>query len=354
MMLFDSLLKPESVQWKNSPIKTELTKLQRVTVPDTHSASHTVSTSSRKQVVQRQSMSIEDHRKFVEEAASMFENSPFKPKLLQPELLESQTTLNKQQPQSQFELLFASPNESFEIAPYEYTEETEQVSQLDDSQRQEEVSSEPEQQDSDPEEEYPEETQPTGDVGDFQALLRVTTAQAVSMSQDSLDFAALRRPPDVAATANDVTTAKPSLSSSSSSNTTSNHTRMTDSHSYSSLTRGTIYKSPQLQATTTATNQPPQTTFVSSSSGSSDEPLEIDIETALSPGTASHQLFEQHVAYLEETHVALGLGPVQEVRVEVLRLLRTEYDALQEMVFRQAELDGFGDIISAASREGSS
>jgi hypothetical protein len=108
------------IEWKNSPIKTHSDSFQRVMV---HSQmSNATDSSDRKTAplsnkTENSVMSKDEQFTFLNMAATMFDDdTPIKTKI-------HANSNSDQKLTSQYDLLFASPNASFEVAPFEYHEE---------------------------------------------------------------------------------------------------------------------------------------------------------------------------------------------------------------------------------------
>ena len=176
-MIFNAVRKDEQLRWKNSPIKTDSASLHKVNIFSSAEKTTTATDNephhkNHKQLPPKQNMSKDEYSKFLDIATSMFEDSPVKPKQRD---VEPQSIKISQQVQSEFDLLFASPNESFEITPFEYDLEG--------------PDGEGHKMDVEAENEPP---QNNNEV-DFQTLLQNAAQQTVEMSVDSLDIDALKK-----------------------------------------------------------------------------------------------------------------------------------------------------------------
>lgn len=106
----------EGIVWKNSPIKTDMGSIQKVHIGVAKQEEKKPTLLQK--LGYKANMTKEEFAKFLETATTLFDDdeSPVKTR-------PSKDPKIAQQTQSQFDLLFASPNESFQATPYHYEEE---------------------------------------------------------------------------------------------------------------------------------------------------------------------------------------------------------------------------------------
>lgn len=107
----------QGIVWKNSPIKTDMGVLHKVHIKEKQEEKKPTLL---QKLGYKTSMSKDEFAKFLETATTLFDDdeSPVKTQPSKDPRIAHQT-------QTQFDMLFASPNESFQAVPYQYEEEEE-------------------------------------------------------------------------------------------------------------------------------------------------------------------------------------------------------------------------------------